>query len=164
MAIALPATTTRSFLGVSCSVTGRAWRDRLDERGAARALAIAQRHDFSELLARVRALQRRGRQSESDILRVGDLEMHLLRRRVERAGTEIRLTAREFDLLRYLAEHAGRVIGRTRLLEAVWDTMHDPGTNTVDTYISYLRRKVDIVDPRLIQTIRGVGFTLRVES
>lgn len=114
---------------------------------------------FDELLARIAAVIRRGPSAES--LVVGDLRIDLGARRVERAGTEIRLTAREFDLLRYLAEHPGRVIGRTRLLEAVWDTIHDPGTNTVDTYVSYLRAKIDkpFALP-LLHTVRGVGYVL----
>ena len=114
---------------------------------------------FDELLARIAAVTRRGPGAES--LVVGDLRIDVGFRRVERSGTEIRLTAREFDLLRYLAEHPGRVISRTRLLEAVWDTIHDPGTNTVDTYVSYLRAKVDKpFGQPLLHTVRGVGYVL----
>lgn len=114
---------------------------------------------FDELLARIEAVTRRVR--GVDVLRVGDLELDVPARRVQRAGVELRLTAREFDLLRYLMEHRGRVISRTRLLEAVWDTTHDPGTNTVDVYVSYVRAKVDKGFARpLLHTIRGVGYVI----
>lgn len=114
---------------------------------------------FDELLARIAAVVRRTPQA--DELTVGDLRIDVPARRVYRGTQELRLTAREFDLLRYLAERAGRVISRTRLLEAVWDTTHDPGTNTVDVYVSYLRAKVDKgFDRPLVHTVRGVGYVL----
>lgn len=114
---------------------------------------------FEELLARIAAVMRR--RPGSGVIEVADLKIDPAARRVYRGERELRLTAREFDLLRYLAENAGRVLGRTRLLEAVWDTTHDPGTNTVDVYVSYLRAKVDKGDARpLIHTVRGVGYVL----
>lgn len=114
---------------------------------------------FEELLARIAAVMRR--RPGSGVIEVADLKIDPSARRVYRGERELRLTAREFDLLRYLAENAGRVLGRTRLLEAVWDTTHDPGTNTVDVYVSYLRAKVDKGDARpLIHTVRGVGYVL----
>ncbi|MDP2310643.1 MAG: response regulator transcription factor [Pseudomonadota bacterium] len=114
---------------------------------------------FEELLARISAVTRR--RPGTDVIEVADLEIDPGARRVHRAEREIRLTAREFDLLRYLAENTGRVLSRTRLLEAVWDTTHDPGTNTVDVYVSYLRAKVDKGASRpLIHTVRGVGYVL----
>lgn len=114
---------------------------------------------FDELLARIEAVTRRTRGSDS--LEVGDLHIDVAARRVRRGEVELRLTAREFDLLRYLAERRGKVISRTRLLEAVWDTTHDPGTNTVDVYVSYLRAKVDKGFERpLLHTVRGVGYVL----
>jgi len=94
-------------------------------------------------------------------LTVGDLSIDVQSRRVRRGGRELHLTAQEFALLRYLAEHAGTVLSRTRLLEAVWDVSHDPRTNVVDVYVSYLRAKVDKgFDRKLLQTVRGVGYVL----
>jgi DNA-binding response OmpR family regulator len=138
-------------------------RDRVEERVAGLQGGaddyLVKPFAFDELLARIDAVTRRVR--GADVLEVGDLRVDIGARRVTRAGADIRLTAREFDLLRYLAEHKGRVLGRTRLLEAVWETTHDPGTNTVDVYISYLRSKVDKGFGRpLLHTIRGVGYVL----
>ena len=138
-------------------------RDRVEERveglyGGADDYLVKP-FSFDELLARIAAVVRRA--PSGPALEVADLRLDVPARRVSRAGEEIRLTAREFDLLRYLAEHAGRVISRTRLLEAVWDTVHDPGTNSVDVYISYLRAKVDKGHAvPLIHTVRGVGYVL----
>ena len=109
--------------------------------------------------ARIAAVTRRS--STGEKLEIGDLVIDVPARRVSRAGEEIKLTAQEFDLLRYLAEHEGRVLSRTRILEAVWDITHDPRTNVVDVYISYLRDKIDEdFDPPLIHTVRGVGYVL----
>ncbi len=138
-------------------------RDRVEERvegleGGADDYLVKP-FSFEELLARILAVTRRGRGEEA--LTVGDLQIDVPARRVSRAGQEIRLTTREFDLLRYLAERRGRVLSRTRLLEAVWDTTHDPGTNTVDVYVSYLRAKIDKGFERpLLHTVRGAGYVL----
>ena len=113
---------------------------------------------FDELLARIAAVQRRA--GGADVLEIADLRVDVPARRVFRGGVEIRLTAQEFALLRYLAERTGRVMSRTRLLSGVWDTMHDPGTNIVDVYISYLRAKVDKGREPLIHTVRGLGYVL----
>ncbi|MCA9490889.1 MAG: response regulator transcription factor [Myxococcales bacterium] len=114
---------------------------------------------FDELLARIAAVQRRA--GGADVLEIADLRVDVPARRVFRGGVEIRLTAQEFALLRYLAERTGRVMSRTRLLSGVWDTMHDPGTNIVDVYISYLRAKIDKdFDRPLLHTVRGVGYVL----
>ncbi len=115
---------------------------------------------FEELLARLAALVRRVNPGERR-LRCGDLEIEVEAVRVMRAGREIRLTAQEFALLRYLLEHRGQVLSRPRLLEAVWDIHFDPGTNVVDVYIGYLRAKVDkgFATP-LLHTVRGVGYVL----
>ncbi|MBL8619436.1 MAG: winged helix-turn-helix transcriptional regulator, partial [Deltaproteobacteria bacterium] len=92
-------------------------------------------------------------------LQVGDLVLDLDALRAWRAGAELRLTAQEFKLLRVLAEHRGRVLTKARLLAAVWDLQHDPGTNLVEVYISYLRAKVDKGAARpLIHTVRGLGY------
>lgn len=115
--------------------------------------------EFGELLARMAAVTRRA--PSVGTLTVGDLSIDVPSRRVRRGGRELHLTAQEFALLRYLAEHAGTVLSRTRLLEAVWDVSHDPRTNVVDVYISYLRAKVDKgFDRKLLQTVRGVGYVL----
>jgi two-component system OmpR family response regulator len=118
---------------------------------------------FAELLARVNALARRPPpQDVPTSLKVADLEMNLLRRTVSRAGQKVELQPREFQLLEYLMRHAGRVVTRTMLLEAVWDFHFDPRTNIVDTHISRLRSKIDRGHARsLIQTLRGSGYCLR---
>lgn len=118
---------------------------------------------FSELIARLEALSRRGTPAGGQTrLVVGDLEMDLLARTVRRAGREIELKPREFALLEYLMRHAGRVITRTMLLEQVWDYQFDPQTNVIDVHISRLRQKIDRgFDTELLQTVRGAGYTLR---
>jgi two-component system OmpR family response regulator len=118
---------------------------------------------FAELLARVNALARRPPPQEAPtVLRVADLEMNLLRRAVTRGGRKIELQPREFQLLEYLMRHAGRVVTRTMLLEAVWDFHFDPKTNIVETHMSRLRAKVDRGHSReLIHTLRGAGYSLR---
>ncbi len=138
-------------------------RDRVEERveglyGGADDYVVKP-FEFEELLARIAAVMRRT--PSADRLEVGDLVIDVPARRVERAGVELQLTAKEFDLLRYLAEHAGRVLSRTRLLDAVWGVTHDPRTNVVDVYVSYLRAKVDKgFDRPLLHTVRGVGYVL----
>ncbi|MDB5481076.1 MAG: DNA-binding response regulator, partial [Caulobacteraceae bacterium] len=118
---------------------------------------------FAELLARVNALARRPPPQEvQTTLRVADLEMNLLRRTVTRGGKRIELQPREFQLLEYLMRHAGKVVTRTMLLEAVWDFHFDPKTNIVETHVSRLRAKVDRNQANeLIHTLRGAGYSLR---
>ena len=119
---------------------------------------------FSELRARVDALLRRGAgpAAEATVLKVADLEMDLLARRVTRAGQVIALQPREFRLLEVLLRHIGRVVTRTMLLEQVWDYHFDPQTNVIDVHVSRLRRKVDQgFDSPLIETARGVGYVIR---
>ena len=118
---------------------------------------------FSELIARLDALLRRQTPTASQTrLAVGDLEMDLLARTVQRAGQEIDLKPREFSLLEYLMRHAGRVVTRTMLLEHVWDYHFDPQTNVIDVHISRLRQKVDRgFEHEMLQTVRGAGYTLR---
>ena len=118
---------------------------------------------FGELLARVNALARRPAMAASQtVLKVADLEMDLLARKVQRAGREIDLQPREFGLLEYLMRHAGKTVTRTMLLENVWNFHFDPNTNIVETHISRLRSKVDkgFATP-LIETVRGSGYSLR---
>lgn len=118
---------------------------------------------FAELLARVNALGRRpALNAQATLLQVGDLQMDLLKRRVVRQGKQIDLQQREFRLLEYLMQNAGRVVTRTMLLEAVWDFHFDPQTTVVETHISRLRAKVDRgFDQELIRTVRGAGYCLR---
>ena len=118
---------------------------------------------FAELLARVNALARRPPMAQVDtVLKVADLEMDLIGRKVCRAGRDIDLQPREFRLLEYLMRNAGRVVTRTMLLEKVWDFHFDPKTNIVETHISRLRSKIDRgFDTELIETVRGSGYILR---
>ncbi|WP_298497288.1 response regulator transcription factor [uncultured Maritimibacter sp.] len=117
---------------------------------------------FGELSARIAALTRRPPLAQEEtVLRVGDLELDLVRRRVLRAGQEIDLLPREFALLEHLMRRKGRVQTRTMLLESVWDIHFDPGTNVVETHISRLRAKVDKpFDHDLIRTVRGAGYRI----
>ncbi|RMG98047.1 MAG: DNA-binding response regulator [Candidatus Dadabacteria bacterium] len=119
---------------------------------------------FAELLARIRALLRRGTPQTSPVLQVADLTLDPAARRVTRAGKPIELTAKEFALLEYFLRNAGRVLTRTMILEHVWDQSFDSYTNVVDVYVNYLRKKVDQgFEPKLIHTVRGVGYVLREE-
>jgi two-component system OmpR family response regulator len=124
---------------------------------------LAKPFAFAELLARLNALARRPPLVDvQTVLRVGDLEMDLLKRSTTRAGREIDLQPREFQLLEYLMRHAERVVTRTMLLEAVWDFHFDPKTNIVETHISRLRAKLAQPGvPELIHTVRGAGYALR---
>ena len=117
---------------------------------------------FEELLARVQALARRPRALASPLLKVADLEVDLDAREVRRAGRTIELTPKEFLVLEYLMRHAGRVMSRTLITEYAWGYHFDPGTNIVDVVINRLRKKFDQGrEPRLIHTIRGVGYVVR---
>lgn len=118
---------------------------------------------FAELLARASALGRRPPIATVETtLRVADLEMDLLKRKVVRAGRRIDLQPQEFKLLEYLMRNAGRVVTRTMLLENVWDFHFDPQTNVVETHISHIRGKIDRgFASELIHTIRGFGYCLR---
>jgi two-component system OmpR family response regulator len=118
---------------------------------------------FAELLARVNALARRPPSQDTQTeLKVADLKLDLLRRVVSRAGQRIELQPREYQLLEYLARHAGRVVTRTMLLEGVWEFHFDPKTNIVETHMSRLRGKIDRGHAHeLIHTVRGAGYVLR---
>jgi len=121
---------------------------------------------FDELLARVRALGRRGGAAVAGAtLRYADVEMDRVHHRVTRGGRPLDLTAREFRLLEYFLVRPDEVVSRTELLEKVWDMSFDPGSNVVDVHVSNLRGKLEEGnEPRLIQTVRGVGFALRTEE
>ncbi|MCE8524207.1 response regulator transcription factor [Ruegeria pomeroyi] len=117
---------------------------------------------FQELLARVEALLRRPQDTqEATTLTCRDLEMDLMRRKVTRAGREITLTPREFQILEFFLRRKNRVITRTMLLEGVWDYHFDPNTNIVDVHISKLRRQIDEgAEVPLITTVRGAGYMI----
>jgi two-component system OmpR family response regulator len=117
--------------------------------------------DFGELLARLRALLRRAPGERPAQLRVGDLVVDPATHAVERAGTPVELSAREFAVLEYLARHPGEAVSRTRLIEHVWDRNFYGSANIVDVYVGYLRRKLEQpFDRPLIRTVRGVGYVL----
>src|SRR5918993_4795536 len=116
--------------------------------------------EMEELLARLRALLRRAEGDE--ILRVSDLEVDTATREVRRGGREIQLTAREYELLEFMARNPRRVLSRDLLLSRVWDEDLGLTTNLVDVYVGYLRKKVDAPgEQRLIHTVRGAGYALR---
>ena len=118
---------------------------------------------FVELLARIEALARRSATVVKEtMLRVGDLELDLVSRTVNRGGRDIKLLPREFQVLEYLVRNEGHVVPRTMLLEKVWDLHFDPSTNIIDVYVGRVRRKVDGEQTYpLIHTVRGVGFCIR---
>ena len=117
--------------------------------------------DFGELLARLRALLRRAPAERPAALRVGDLVVDPATHGVARAGTPVKLSAREFAVLEYLARHPGQAVSRARLIEHVWDRNFYGSGNIVDVYVGYLRRKLEQpFDRPLIRTVRGVGYVL----
>ena len=118
---------------------------------------------FAELLARIEALARRSTTvAKETVLRVGDLELDLIARTANRAGQEIELLPREFQVLEYLVRNAGQVVPRAMLLQHVWNLNFDPTTNIIDVYVGRVRRKVDNHRSYpLIHTVRGVGFCVR---
>ena len=119
---------------------------------------------FAELLARLRALVRRGATERPPFLSVGDLTLDPATRRVSRADTPVELTAKEFALLEYFMRHPGDVLSRTRLIEHVWDFAYDGDSNVVDVYVRYLREKVDRpFGSSSIETVRGAGYRFREE-
>ena len=125
---------------------------------------LAKPYAFSELLARVEALARRRPKGapEETVYRLGDLVLDRLSHKVTRAGEEVTLQPREFRLLEYLMQNAGKVVTRTMLLEHVWDYHFDPQTNVIDVHVSRLRAKIDRdFDAPLLHTVRGSGYMIR---
>lgn len=120
---------------------------------------------FDELLARIRALLRRNAAEKTDCMHVGDLRLCVAEKTVTRSGQEIRLSAKEFALLESLMRHKGQVLSRAQLENQIWDYGCDSGgSNVIDVYIRYLRRKIDEPFPKkLIHTVRGAGYVLREE-
>lgn len=138
-------------------------RDDLDQKVAALSAGaddyLTKPFAFEELLARIHALTRRVDQREASKLHAGDLRIDLLARRAWSGDHPLDLTSREFALLEYFMRHPGQVLSRQQLLAAVWELEFDPGSNVVDVYVRYLRRKIDPPDrPSLIDTVRGSGY------
>lgn len=123
--------------------------------------------EMRELLVRIRALLKRNNKTTNNtgnLLKYADLEMNLHTKIVKRSGIEINLTPKEFNLLQYLMQNPERVLSRVEIAEKVWDTHFDTGTNFIDVYINYLRKKIDkYFDKKLIHTKSGMGFILKAE-
>jgi DNA-binding response OmpR family regulator len=117
---------------------------------------------IAELIARVRAMGRRGSETKSPVLRVGDLTLDTVTREARRGGGAIELTTREYRLLEFLMRSAGRICGRMAILEKVWDYDFDPGSNLVDVNVMRLREKIDAdFEPKLLHTVRGIGYVMK---
>lgn len=143
--------------------------DRVDGLKAGADDYLCKPFSFAELSARIEALVRRSDRSTAEPqktrLAVGDLEIDLLARSVVRAGRTIPLGAREFNLLEFLARHAGQVVTRTMMLEKIWNYHFDPGSNVVDVHIGRLRRKLEEGFPTpILHTVRGAGYRLSPEG
>ena len=120
--------------------------------------------EFMELMARIRALTRRnkGITGPTNLLKLADLEVNLDTKQVNRAGKEILLTAKEFNLLEILMRHPGRVISKVELAEKIWDVTFDTGTNVIEVYVNFLRKKIDKdFDKKLIHTQIGMGYVMK---
>ena len=117
---------------------------------------------FEELLARIRVMLRKPATIKSNIGRVGDLEVHFDTQQVLRGGKEIKLSGKEFSLLRYMVQNVGAVLSRERLEQHIWNYDFTGGSNVIDVYIRYLRKKIDDGhEQKLIHTVRGLGYVLR---
>jgi two-component system copper resistance phosphate regulon response regulator CusR len=144
-------------------LTGRSRiEDRVESLDSGADDCLIKPFSYTELSARVRALMRRRPLTAETLLKIEDLEPDRIERTVKRAGKRIELTSKEFGLLEYLLRNAGHRITRSMIVEHVWNLSFDTGTNIVDVYINYLRKKVDEgYSPKLIHTVRGVGYELR---
>lgn len=123
--------------------------------------------DIAELNARIKAITRRGKQASvsSGLLRIADLEINVMSKTVVRGGKSISLTATEFRLLEFFARNQNRVFSRVELLESVWDLDFNMGTNVVDVYINYLRKKIDVGhEIKLIHTVIGMGYVVKTDQ
>lgn len=119
---------------------------------------------YEELSARIRVLLRKPAEAPKTVWKLADLEVHLDTRKVFRAGEEIRLSGKEFSLLRYMIQNQGIVLSRDKLEQHIWNYDYTGGSNVIDVYIRYLRKKLDEGrEPKLIHTVRGAGYVLRVE-
>ncbi|CAB4364656.1 MAG: response regulator [Actinobacteria bacterium] len=154
--------------GVKVPVLFLTARDAVDDRVHGLTMGgddyIVKPFAIAELVARVRlALRHAGTVEDGGVLSLADLEMDQQAHRVTRAGQPITLSPTEYKLLRYLLLNSGRVLSRAQILDHVWNYDFGGDASVVETYMSYLRRKVDTVQPKLLHTVRGVGYTLRVE-
>ncbi|MEI7547563.1 MAG: response regulator transcription factor [Actinomycetota bacterium] len=155
--------------GVKVPVLFLSARDAVDDRVRGLTMGgddyIVKPFAIAELVARVRlALRHAGTAGDGGILALADLEMDQEGHRVTRAGQPITLSPTEYKLLRYLLLNTGRVLSRTQILDHVWNYDFGGDASVVETYMSYLRRKVDTAEPKLLHTVRGVGYALRVEA
>jgi len=151
--------------GIQTSVLFLTAKDRVEDRVKGLQLGaddyLVKPFAFSELLARIHTVMRRGTPKASLVVNIADLEIDFVRHRVIRAGQRIDLTAKEFLLLSLLARKTGEVLSRTMISEQVWDMNFDSDTNIVDVHVSRLRAKIDdLFERKLIHTIRGVGYVL----
>lgn len=142
-------------------------RDQIDDRVKGLELGaddyLVKPFAFAELLARVRTLLRRGKGKEPELLEIGDLSLDLRRRRVTRAGVRIDLTAKEFLLLELLMRRQGEVLPRSLIASQVWDMNFDSDTNVIEVAMRRLRAKIDDgFEPKLIRTVRGMGYVVEV--
>jgi two-component system OmpR family response regulator len=156
-------------LGVTTPVlmlTARAdVRDRIDGLDAGADDYLSKPFDLDELLARLRALRRRTSYADQSVLEVGDLTVDPEARRVRRAGTEIELSAREFDILHLLVARAGKVVSRYTILDEVWDGETDLRSNAIDVHLASIRAKIDKpFGTRTITTLRGAGYRVELED
>ena len=118
--------------------------------------------DFDELMARVRAMVRRGGERASSVMTSGDLMLDSASRYVERGGKEITLTAKEFDILEYLMQNEGKVLSRDKLSNHIWNYDYDGGSNVIDVYVHHLRKKIDDgFDEKKIITVKGAGYMVK---
>ena len=119
---------------------------------------------YEELSARIRVLLRKPAEAPKTVWKLADLEVHLDTRKVFRAGEEIRLSGKEFSLLRYMIQNQGIVLSRDKMEQHIWNYDYTGGSNVIDVYIRYLRKKLDEGrEPKLIHTVRGAGYVLRIE-
>jgi two-component system copper resistance phosphate regulon response regulator CusR len=163
----LQALRKRGFLSPVLVLTARdGVEDRVDGLDAGADDYLVKPFAFAELLARVRALVRRSRGDQLVRLNIGDLWLDIGSRNVTRDGRRIELTTREFELLEYLVRHKGTLVSREMLARDVWGETErcTPLDNVIDVHIARLRKKVDVTGPRLIHTVRGVGFIVREDE
>ena len=149
----------RPFGGVLALTASRLAAERIELLDAGADDCLAKPISLQELCARVRALERRLAAPARAVLRVADLQLDRLERRVERGGQTIELTPKEFALLELLMCHPGAPMARAKILQQVWNFGREANTNLVDVYINYLRKKIDgEFSTKLIQTVRGIGY------
>ncbi|MEV4573312.1 response regulator transcription factor [Nonomuraea jabiensis] len=141
-------------------------RDRVEDRVQGLTLGaddyVAKPFSLEEVVLRIRAILRRCRSTpRNDVLRYADLELDPAAHQVSRAGVPVDLSPTEFNLLEYLLTNAGRVVSKAQILDSVWHYDFDGDSSIVESYVYYLRKKIDKWEPQLIHTVRGVGYTLR---